>query len=190
MTSMPLNSVIASVTKVEDASTPTGHLRLRVKGYALPALGTPVDEVQISVDDETHTVDEEGRVPDGEAVAGQLAKDVKPATAGSSGAIGRLAGADKLATAKPVKVTQIPLPSGLDIDANRVWEDARITYRGGRWAWTLWEGEVTAARRKGKIIVRSRARSRTGEVQPESGKWNLRGVAWNGWSVGEYEVDA
>ncbi|KAL1754613.1 Oxidoreductase, molybdopterin-binding domain-containing protein [Schizophyllum commune] len=126
MTSMPLNSVIASVTKVEDASTPAGHLQLRVKGYALPALGAPVDEVQISVDDETH----------------------------------------------------------------RVWEDARITYRGGRWAWTLWEGEVTAARRKGKIIVRSRARSRTGEVQPESGKWNLRGVAWNGWSVGEYEVDA
>ncbi|KAI4517609.1 molybdopterin binding oxidoreductase [Schizophyllum commune Loenen D] len=132
MTSMPLNSVIASVTKVEDASTLAGHLRLRVKGYALPALGTPVDEVQIS----------------------------------------------------------LPLPSGLNIDANRVWEDARITYRGGRWSWTLWEGEVTAAARKGKIIVRSRARSRTGEVQPESGKWNLRGVAWNGWSVGEYEVNA
>ncbi|KAL1700512.1 Oxidoreductase, molybdopterin-binding domain-containing protein [Schizophyllum commune] len=143
MTSMPLNSVIASVTKVEDASTPAGHLRLRVKGYALPALGTPVDEVQIS-----------------------------------------------LVTARQVNVTQIPLPSGLDIDANRVWEDARITYRGGPWAWTLWEGEVTAARRKGKIIVRSRARSRTGEFQPESGKWNLRGVAWNGWSVGEYEVAA
>ncbi|KAL1690636.1 Oxidoreductase, molybdopterin-binding domain-containing protein [Schizophyllum commune] len=127
MTSMPLNSVIASVTKVEDANTPSGHLRLRVKGYALPALGTPVDEVQIS---------------------------------------------------------------GLDVDAQRVWEDARITYRGGRWAWTLWEGEVTAAAHKGKIIVRSRARSQTGEVQPETGKWNLRGVAWNGWSVGEYEMVA
>uniref|UniRef100_D8Q5A5 Oxidoreductase molybdopterin-binding domain-containing protein n=1 Tax=Schizophyllum commune (strain H4-8 / FGSC 9210) TaxID=578458 RepID=D8Q5A5_SCHCM len=127
MTSMPLNSVIASVTKVEDDGIPAGHLRLRVKGYALPALGVPVDEVQIS---------------------------------------------------------------GLDVDAHRVWEDARITYQGGRWAWTLWEGEVVARARKGKIIVRSRALSRTGEAQPESGKWNLRGVAWNGWSVGEYEVDA
>ncbi|KAI5892268.1 molybdopterin binding oxidoreductase [Schizophyllum commune H4-8] len=183
MTSMPLNSVIASVTKVEDDGIPAGHLRLRVKGYALPALGVPVDEVQISVDDETHKVDEEGRVPDNEALAGKLAVNGKLAEHGE-----KLAAAGKLV--KTRNIQQLPLPEGLDVDAHRVWEDARITYQGGRWAWTLWEGEVVARARKGKIIVRSRALSRTGEAQPESGKWNLRGVAWNGWSVGEYEVDA
>lgn len=162
MTSMPLNSVVASVTKVEDKQTSTGYLRLRVKGYALPALGTPVDEVQISVDDATHKVDEHGYVPQGEEVIGDLAKKGN--------------------------VIQQPLPEGLDVDAQHVWEDATIIYSGGRWGWTLWEGEVVAAARKGKIIVRSRARSHTGETQPPDGKWNMRGVAWNGWSIGEYEV--
>jgi sulfite oxidase len=127
MTSLPLNSVIASVHHTP-SSSPSSPSTLLVKGYSTP---------------------------------------------GSTGNVAR------------VEVT---------IDQGKTWHTASITYQQGKWSWTIWEIELTsgAANGGGAIeipetgTVYSRAIDEQGNVQPQESLWNVRGVAYNAWGVGQW----
>ncbi|KAH9847232.1 molybdopterin binding oxidoreductase [Lenzites betulinus] len=69
-------------------------------------------------------------------------------------------------------------------DDGATWHDARITYQEGKWSWTLWEALLEHVPVSG--VVYSRATNRHDEVQQRSGKWNMRGVAYNPWGRGKW----
>lgn len=88
------------------------------------------------------------------------------------------------------------LPSGDDGPIVRVevstddgenWQDAELItcedYERGvslKWAWTLWQTKVKVEKGPRKKIL-SRATDKGGNAQCRCPKWNLRGVAYNGY---------
>jgi len=89
-----------------------------------------------------------------------------------------------------IKGYAVPGPSSnvaaieVSTDAGATWLPAKITYQQGKWSWTLWETELCSTSEHG--IVHSRAIDLKGNIQPQEGTWNLRGVAFNGWGVGQW----
>lgn len=69
-------------------------------------------------------------------------------------------------------------------DDGATWHDARIAYQEGKWSWTLWEALLEHVPESG--VVYSRATNCHDEVQQRSGKWNMRGVAYNPWGRGQW----
>jgi len=72
----------------------------------------------------------------------------------------------------------------ITIDAGKTWHSARILYQQGKWSWTLWEAELGGVERCGRVYCR--AIDSEGNLQPQEGIWNLRGVAFNGWGVKDW----
>lgn len=70
-------------------------------------------------------------------------------------------------------------------DGGRSWQAARITYREGRWSWTLWEAmlvlDSASAGAGAERTILSRATNESGETQAAECDWNLRGVAYCGY---------
>lgn len=89
------------------------------------------------------------------------------------------------------------LIAAVQVSANggATWEDARITYREGRWSWTLWECVLDVAEAKAKAedrgerVVRflCRAVDQQGNMQNAECPWNLRGVAFNAYGTGRWQ---
>jgi len=78
----------------------------------------------------------------------------------------------------------------ISLDEGKTWQPTRIIYQEGLWSWTLWEVEIGCLGDSG--VVYSRATDVAGNVQPQEGTWNFRGVAYNGWGVRSWraaEVD-
>ena len=70
----------------------------------------------------------------------------------------------------------------LSIDKGKTWQSAQIVYQGGKWGWTLWQGEVPNVHR-GPVEVWSMAFGGNGEKQPIQSEWTWRGVCYNGVGV-------
>ncbi|KAF9067210.1 Oxidoreductase, molybdopterin-binding domain-containing protein [Rhodocollybia butyracea] len=68
----------------------------------------------------------------------------------------------------------------ISTDNGATWHSSKITYQEGKYSWTLWEGEIPVMESSGEIC--SRAIDLAGNIQPKEGQWNIRGVAFNGWS--------
>ena len=87
-----------------------------------------------------------------------------------------------------VEVNGYALPQGSDgpvvavevsTDDGSSWEKAEILGQPGKWSWALWTARVRLESGKPKIIL-SRATDKGGNIQSGDSKWNLRGVAYNG----------
>lgn len=96
-----------------------------------------------------------------------------------------------------VKVKGYALPSGDDgpvvkveisIDDGISWQEAKLVENKEeseagvslKWAWSLWEAEIKMEKGQKRTIL-SKATDRRGNTQNPSTKWNLRGVAYNGY---------
>ncbi|OCK80999.1 sulfite oxidase-like protein [Lepidopterella palustris CBS 459.81] len=96
-----------------------------------------------------------------------------------------------------VEVKGYALPSGEDgpvvkvevsADGGETWEDAELIRAGEmaeestslKWAWCLWRTKIRLEKGKEKKLL-SRATDKGGNVQTPCPKWNLRGVAYNGY---------
>lgn len=102
-----------------------------------------------------------------------------------------------------IEVKGYALPSGSDGPITRVevstdggekWVDAELLGSHDadqgelRWAWCLWRARVKIGKGKDKRIL-SKATDKSGNVQDVCPKWNLRGVAYNGYGeVTDLEV--
>ena len=68
-------------------------------------------------------------------------------------------------------------------DRGKTWKAARITAGGGKeckWSWAVWETEIYLKEGDGQRLL-SRARDSGGNEQNQYPKWNLRGVAYDGY---------
>ncbi|KAJ3565150.1 hypothetical protein NP233_g7823 [Leucocoprinus birnbaumii] len=72
----------------------------------------------------------------------------------------------------------------VSVDDGQTWERTQITYQGGKYSWSIWEGEVPCNAESGTVY--SRAIDSGGCLQPKVGQWNLRGVAFNGWGKADW----
>ncbi|KAJ4293469.1 hypothetical protein N0V90_008752 [Kalmusia sp. IMI 367209] len=102
-----------------------------------------------------------------------------------------------------LEVKGYALPSGSDgpivkvevsADGGKTWQDAELLKSKEaegvelKWAWCLWTTKVRIEKGKDKKVL-SRATDRSGNTQEECPKWNLRGVAYNGYGeVANLEV--
>jgi sulfite oxidase len=80
----------------------------------------------------------------------------------------------------------------VSVDGGATWTEAGLDFgkyggleteekrRKVRWAWCIWTAKVKMEKGEGKRFV-SRATDYGGNVQLETGVWNLRGVAYNAW---------
>ncbi|KAJ7578123.1 Oxidoreductase, molybdopterin-binding domain-containing protein [Mycena floridula] len=75
----------------------------------------------------------------------------------------------------------------LTTDAGKTWYPTTVVYRGGRWGWVIWEGEIPVPKSTKSVEIFSRATA-PGDSQPKEAEWNLRGVAWNGWGKAIIEI--
>jgi sulfite oxidase len=89
-----------------------------------------------------------------------------------------------------VKGYALPGPTGnvaaveVSVDDGQAWEKMKVTYQEGKYSWTIWEGEVLCTTETGTVY--SRATDAVGNVQPKTGQWNIRGVAFNGWGKADW----
>ena len=90
-----------------------------------------------------------------------------------------------------VEVKGYALPAGdhgpiakveVSTDEGKTWTQARILKNelSNKWCWSLWTVEVKIEKGEQKSVW-SRATDAGGNVQPRMPKWNLRGLAYNGY---------
>lgn len=93
------------------------------------------------------------------------------------------------AAGEGVLVSGYAVPGGADgpvtrvevsVDGRRTWVAARLRGKVSRWSWVLWDVEVRLERGEGYRIF-SRAFDAGGNEQVAEAKWNLRGVAYDGY---------
>ncbi|KAI1335670.1 Oxidoreductase, molybdopterin-binding domain-containing protein [Xylariaceae sp. FL0016] len=65
-------------------------------------------------------------------------------------------------------------------DEQKTWTEATIHDCPGKWSWALWSIKLRADRGT-KMRLFSRATDQSGDQQTAEPKWNLRGVAYNGY---------
>ncbi|KAK2733101.1 hypothetical protein FQN57_002312 [Myotisia sp. PD_48] len=72
----------------------------------------------------------------------------------------------------------------VSVDGGKTWADAEIRQSRlqNKWCWVLWEAKVMASKGINKTIY-SRATDAGGNTQQEFSRWNLRGVAYNGYGA-------
>lgn len=88
-----------------------------------------------------------------------------------------------------VVVSGYAVPGGADgpvtkvevsVDGQRTWVEARLRGEASKWSWVLWDLRVRLKRGEGYRIF-SRAFDAGGNEQVAEAKWNLRGVAYDGY---------
>lgn len=67
----------------------------------------------------------------------------------------------------------------LSIDGGKHWKAARFTSRANPYCWRLWQANVAITAGTSEISVR--ATDSSGNVQPETVAWNLKGYMFNAW---------
>ncbi len=99
---------------------------------------------------------------------------------------------ETLSSASQVTVKGYALPQGdqgpvtkveISVNDGETWENAAISdgaHERGKWCWALWYATVTLERGANRRIL-SRATDAGGNTQCVRAKWNLRGVAYNGY---------
>ena len=65
----------------------------------------------------------------------------------------------------------------VEFGVNGIWEDAKITGRTGKYAWTGWQYVWNAE--PGEYVLQCRATDETGETQPDHPPWDLGGFGNN-----------
>lgn len=79
-------------------------------------------------------------------------------------------------------------------DDGTTWQDARITYQEGKWSWTLWACSLDIAEAKTilpkgqELKLLCRAQDAKGEMQQRECAWNFRGVAFNAYGTGVWQL--
>ena len=68
----------------------------------------------------------------------------------------------------------------VSVDGQKTWVEAETGDQPGKWSWVLWHVHVKMEKGTGYRIF-SRATDRGGNQQVAEPKWNLRGVAYNGY---------
>ncbi|KAF1968756.1 sulfite oxidase-like protein [Bimuria novae-zelandiae CBS 107.79] len=80
----------------------------------------------------------------------------------------------------PITKVEVSTDGGVTWQAAELLKDSTTKDADLKWAWCLWKARVKIAKGKG-IKVLSRATDKSGNTQEACAKWNLRGVAYNGY---------
>lgn len=99
----------------------------------------------------------------------------------------------ELSPAGTIQVKGYALPQGdqgpvvaveVSADNGRTWGKAKIIHADheeSKWSWALWEAKVKISKGENRCVI-SRATDAGGNVQhDQAGKWNLRGVGYDGY---------
>ena len=95
----------------------------------------------------------------------------------------------KLDTDGMTDIRGYALPQGVDgpvmkvevsVDEGATWKKAELMGDGGKWSWVLWKVRMKLSIGDRQRIL-SRATDKNGNVQCANPRWNLRGVAYNGY---------